>query len=138
MGDRADLVGGIPLFATLTEAQRGTVERLFFPVQRSDGETIVAEGDESAVNFYVLTSGEAVVSMHGREINRLQPGDFFGEVALTTRTPRSATVTARGSVELLAISGWNFSQLLATDGEIREALQQAAAECAERDAQRTW
>ncbi|HZS15314.1 MAG TPA: cyclic nucleotide-binding domain-containing protein [Candidatus Dormibacteraeota bacterium] len=127
MGDDVDLVGAIPLFAGLTEAQRGSIQPLFFRVERNDGDTIVSEGDDSAVNFYVITAGEAVVSVQGREINRLGPGDYFGETALTTRRPRTATVTAAGRVELLAISGWNFSQLLAAHEDIKRALQHAAA-----------
>lgn len=85
------------------------------------------QGGESAVNFYVITASEAVVSMQGKEVRRLHRGAHFGEVALTTDVPRSATVTAAGRLEMLAISGWNFSQLLATDPSIRESLEHAAA-----------
>lgn len=126
MSDRGQLVGSIPLFAGLSEKQRDSIERLFFPVQRSDGDTVIAEGDDSPVNFYVITAGEAVVSVKGKAVNRLQPGDYFGEFALTKRRPRSATVTADGPLEMLAISGWNFAQLLAVDAGIRNAVGQAA------------
>ena len=128
MSDRRELVSGIPLFAKLSEAQRQSIERLFFRVERSDGETIVAEGDDSPVNFYVITDGEAVVSMQGKEVRRLKAGDFFGETALAANTARTATVTAAGPVEMLAISGWNFSQLLAADAGIRDAVTQAVAD----------
>jgi len=128
MSDRGDLVSTIPLFAGLSEGQRDSVARLFFQVQRSDGDTVVAEGDDSAVNFYVITSGEAVVSVEGGEINRLGRGDYFGEMALTKRRPRSASVTAVGPLEMLAISGWNFAQLLSTDPGIRRAVEQAIAD----------
>jgi CRP-like cAMP-binding protein len=128
MSDRGDLVSTIPLFGGLSEEQRDSVARLFFQVERSDGDTVVAEGDDSAVNFYVITSGEAVVSVEGREINRLRRGDYFGEMALTKRRPRSASVTAVGSLEMLAISGWNFAQLLSTDPGIRRAVEQAIAD----------
>jgi len=49
-------------------------------------------------------------------------------MALTRRLPRSATVTAVGPVEMLAISGWNFAELLATDPAIRQAVDQAVAD----------
>lgn len=136
MSDRSDLVSAIPLFAGLTGQQRDAIERLFFRVERGDGDTVVAEGDDSAVNFYVITAGEAVVSLQGKEINRLGPGDYFGEMALTKRSPRSATVKASGTLEMLAISGWNFGQLLATDPGIRTAVDEAVAEHAESDATR--
>ena len=133
MSDRSDLVSAIPLFAGLSGEQRDSVERLFFRVERGDGDTIVAEGDDAAVNFYLITAGEAVVSLQGKEINRLGPGDYFGEMALTKRRPRSATVTANGKLEMLAISGWNFSQLLSTDPAIRTAVDQAVADRVESD-----
>ena len=126
MSDRGELVGSIPLFAGLSEKQRDSIERLFFQVERNDGDTVIAEGDDSPVNFYVITAGEAVVSVQGKEVNRLGPGDYFGEYALTKRRPRSATVTAEGPLEMLAISGWNFDHLLASDSGIRTAVEQAA------------
>ena len=138
MSDPGDLVGGIPLFSGLTGEQRDSIARLFFRVERNDGETIVAEGDDSAVNFYVIAAGEAVVSADGREINRLGPGDYFGEMALTKRKPRSATVTAAGKLEMFAISGWNFDQLLAADAGFRETVQQAIAQHVAADKIRSW
>ena len=127
MSDRHELVRGIPLFSALSGEQRESVERLFFHVQRNDGDTVVTEGDDGAVNFYVITAGEAIVSVKGKEVNRLGPGDYFGETALIKSRPRAATVTAAGHLEMLAISGWNFSQLLAVDAGIRAAIEQAAA-----------
>jgi len=138
MSDPGDLVGGIPLFSGLTAEQREAIARLFFRVERNDGETIVAEGDDSAVNFYVISSGRAVVSAEGKEINRLGPGDYFGEMALTKHRPRSATVTAAGKLEMFAISGWNFDQLLAADAAIRESVQQAIAQHVAADKIRSW
>lgn len=135
--DPGDLVARIPLFAGLTEDQREAVARLLFSVDRRSGEVIVSEGDDSVANFYVIASGEATVSAGGREIKRLGPGDWFGEMALTRRRPRSATVTAVGPVELLAISGWNFAQLLATDPTISDAVERAVAEHVALDAERS-
>jgi len=126
--EHGDLVGRVPLFAGLSAEQRDAVARLLFRVERGDGDVIVAEGDDSVANFYVITAGQAVVSAGGAEINRLGPGDYFGEMALTRRRPRSATVTAAGPVEMLAISGWNFAQLLSTDPGISSAVEQAVAD----------
>lgn len=127
MSDRYELVRAIPLFSGLSGEQRAAIERLFFHVARGDGDTIVTEGDEGAVNFYVITAGEAVVSVKGKEVGRLGPGDYFGETALIKSRPRAATVTAAGPLEMLAVSGWNLSQLLAVDAGVRTAIEQAAA-----------
>jgi CRP-like cAMP-binding protein len=137
MSDRGDIVSNIPLFAGLSAEQRDSLGRLFFRVERSGGETIVTEGDDSIANFYVIASGEAVVTLAGKEIRRLGPGDYFGEMAFAKRRPRSATVTAVGPIELLAVSGWNFAELLSTDSAIREAVEHAVAEHSALDDLRT-
>lgn len=136
MSDRADLVSRIPLFAELSDAQRESVEQLLFPVERRDGDTVIAEDDDSPVNFYLITGGEAVVSVQGKEVSRLGPGDYFGEVALTGRRSRSATVIAKGPLEMLAISAWNFAQLLSVDAGVRDAVERAAGEHLDADAAR--
>jgi CRP-like cAMP-binding protein len=127
MSDRHELVSAIPLFSGLSAEQRTSIERLFFHVRREDGDNIVTEGDDGAVNFYVITDGEAVVSVHGKEVGRLGPGDYFGEAALIKSRPRAATVTAAGTLEMLAVSGWNLAQLLEVDTAIRDAIEQAVA-----------
>ncbi|MEI8259233.1 MAG: cyclic nucleotide-binding domain-containing protein, partial [Deltaproteobacteria bacterium] len=59
------------------------------------GETVVREGGEGT-EMYVIADGElAVYTDQGRrEIARIQRGGFFGEMALLTGEPRSATVRA--------------------------------------------
>jgi CRP-like cAMP-binding protein len=71
-----------------------------------DGDTIIKEGDEGDF-IYVLVSGKAeVLQQRGSKEVRfkvLEPGDFFGEIALFEDKSRSATVRALGHVCLLTI-----------------------------------
>ena len=46
----------------------------------------------------------------GLELRTMGEGEFFGEIALVTDTPRSATVTARTPVRLLVITGQSFQR----------------------------
>jgi len=74
-------------------------------VQLGPGEVLFREGDPGQT-LYIVSEGEVGVFSEGpprRELSRLLPGSFFGEVALITETPRSATIQAVGSTELLAI-----------------------------------
>jgi Na+:H+ antiporter len=135
--DRGDLVGRIPLFTGLSAEQRAALGKLFFSIERDDGDTIVSEGDDGVANFYVITGGEAVVTSGGREINRLGPGDYFGEMALVRGGARSATVRAVGHLEMLAISGWNFAEFLSADAAIGDAIKQAIVDNIEADALRS-
>jgi CRP-like cAMP-binding protein len=52
------------------------------------------------------------VTRDGREIARLGPGDFFGELSLLDQSPRIATVAAIGLTVCLAIASWEFERLL--------------------------
>jgi MFS family permease len=75
------------------------------------GENVVVEGD-AGDSFYMIESGELVVTGDGRELNRLGPGDVFGEVALLYDIPRSATVTAVTDAVLFALDREPFLEAL--------------------------
>ena len=59
----------------------------------------------------MLVDGSADVRRKGRKVRTLGPGDFFGEIALVPRKPRTATVTAT-SPDPLVITEQAFRRLL--------------------------
>ena len=75
------------------------------------GTVIIEEGTEGDL-MYVVVSGEAVVSLHGRELAVAQPGEIVGEMALISSELRSATVTARTECKLVPIDQASFESLL--------------------------
>ena len=52
------------------------------------------------------------MTVGGREVRRLGPGDGFGEIALVRDVPRTATVTAADDVTLLGIDRGPFLEAL--------------------------
>ena len=91
-----------PVFAQLPQP---TLERLIANMQLvelSPGAVVFCEG-EPGDRMFVVSEGEVIVETNGHELARLSPGAFFGEIALVTDLPRSATVRAVGRTELLAI-----------------------------------
>jgi CRP-like cAMP-binding protein len=84
-------------------------------------EQVFAEGEPGATMF-VVSEGEVAVESGGRELAKLGPGAFFGEIALVTDLPRSATVRALGRVELLAIDRDVVREAAAERPEIVSAL----------------
>ena len=52
-----------------------------------------SEGDGGDL-FYVIESGTVEVSIAGKVVNSLVPGDSFGEIALLRNIPRTASITA--------------------------------------------
>jgi voltage-gated potassium channel len=89
------------------------------------GVTIVAEGDRAG-DFYYLLDGEARVEVGGETVRRLVAGDFFGEVALVTRSRRTATVTTTAPSKLLAIDESGFRRLLERDAIFSARVWEAA------------
>ncbi len=105
-----------------------SVRRRFEP-----GETIVRQG-ERAEHFYVLTQGRVELGVQppsGPEIvvARLEAVDFFGEVGMLQRRPRSATVRAvDGPVTVLEIARERFEEMVAGSEATRDDLARVAAE----------
>jgi CRP-like cAMP-binding protein len=58
--------------------------------------------------FYVIRSGRATVDVDGSETGTLEPGEFFGEIALLRDVPRTATVRARDELVLYALEREDF------------------------------
>ncbi len=94
-----------PLFAGLPSAAlEQLIERLSL-VELQAGEVLFRQGDPGDALF-VVAEGSVVVHSEGpprHELTRFGPGSFFGEVALVTEEPRSATVTAGVDTQLLAV-----------------------------------
>ena len=78
-----------------------------FQVQTiAPGTTIIREG-ETADAFYILDAGEVMITStkEGTEqiVRVLRPGSYFGELGLLSGQPRSATVTASGSTDVVVL-----------------------------------
>jgi serine/threonine-protein kinase len=91
-------------FRDFGEAEVGEVARAGKWQTYAAGDPILQEGSQENA-FYVLVSGAVVVTKAGQEIGRGEAGDCFGEMGYLSRGPRSATVTARGGVACLKVSG---------------------------------
>lgn len=89
------------------------------------GEKIVREGEPGA-DLYLVERGQVSVTLESagtpRELARLGPGDFFGEMSLTTGAPRSATVVALGDVEAVRLDKETFREVLARDPRVVEKI----------------
>jgi len=75
------------------------------------GEYVFREGDLGAEAFVIL-EGEVEVEVEGRLIETLGPGDIFGEMAIISSSPRSATVRAKSEVILAVLDERRFQFLV--------------------------
>jgi CRP-like cAMP-binding protein len=76
------------------------------------GDTVVREGDPG-MHLYFVIDGHAQVTQAGQSwVGHLEPGDFFGELALIEEHGRTATVTAEDELTCILVPAWEFRALL--------------------------
>jgi CRP-like cAMP-binding protein len=122
-----DLVRAVPVFADLDDAAAGRLAQDFIERQFAPGDVIATEG-ESGLNFFVVESGEATVTVGDREVRRLVAGDSFGEVALVDKSARSATVTAATAMRCHALPVWSFRSFAQSNPDVTWKLLELLAE----------
>ena len=115
------------LFDGLRRKDRETVDRLFTELTLPAGTDLIAEGGVGR-EFFVITAGEVGVFRGRREVARLHPGDFVGELSLLDDGPRNATVRALTEVRVLVQNRREFASLLDAIPVIRERIAAAAGE----------
>lgn len=111
----ATYLGRSDLFKGLSPQTIERIARQFTSKSYKAGEIIFREGDRGHT-YYVIATGEASVvkgsGVSQRELNRLGPGDSFGEGTLLSEEPRSATVLAMGDLEVLCLDREQFFVLM--------------------------
>jgi CRP-like cAMP-binding protein len=110
-GPAVDLLKRVPLFSDLDNKELEEIAGSMKQRSFSSGQQIAVEG-ESGVGFFVIEDGDASVTVHGDEVRRLGPGDYFGEIALIAQTPRTATVTAETDLKTYGMTFWDFRPLV--------------------------
>lgn len=99
------------MFAGLSRTALSSVASVARPRGASAGDILFREG-EKGTEFFVIKTGRVRVDQRGEKIRELGAGDWFGELALLDRGPRSATVTALEKLELLVVNELEFSSLI--------------------------
>jgi CRP/FNR family transcriptional regulator, cyclic AMP receptor protein len=104
---KIELLKRVPLFAGCTKAELRQLARIADEIDLREGTVLTREG-RAGHEFFVLIDGTARVYKATRKIADLGPGDWFGEIALLTKAPRTATVTATSPVRTLVIIDRDF------------------------------
>jgi CRP-like cAMP-binding protein len=120
-----ELLKRVPLFSDLDDRERAEIASAMKQRTFSAGQSIAVEG-ESGVGFFVIEDGAAKVTVHGDEVRTLGPGDYFGEVALITQGPRTATVTADTDLKTYGMTFWDFRPLVEETPSLAWKLLQSA------------
>jgi len=107
--------------------------KLFSIERYSAGATIFRQGDPANCAYFIRKGNVAVVDEEtSTTVNELSAGDYFGEIALVTDQPRTATVHTISPVEVAVLGKDNFLNMMrllpATEDEILTTVQTRVAE----------
>ena len=127
---KVDLLRTVPLFSSCSQKELGQISTLADEIYQPEGTILIREGTRGR-EFFVLIEGDVEVRCTGRKLRTQRDGDFFGEIALITETPRSATIVATTPVRLLVITRQSFQRLMSEtpsiQGKVLVALAQRLA-----------
>lgn len=107
----------VPLFSGLNRNKLKVLSRNFTERRFDEGKTIQSEG-EMGVAFYLIVEGSVDVKKGKRTIAHLGRGQYFGEMSLLDKQPRSATIVAKEPTSCLLMTAWSFYGLLESDSSI--------------------
>jgi CRP/FNR family cyclic AMP-dependent transcriptional regulator len=126
VSDTAEILSRVPLFAAVDRKQLSKLVERMSERTFAEGESAVEEGRGGA-GFWLIESGDANVSIGGRSVRTLGPGDYFGEIALIDDGLRSASVVAATDLTCRGIAAWEFKAFITEHPEAAWAIMQTLA-----------
>ena len=114
--DEAESLSRVPLFKRLTPEELEQLAQEVDQVKFEANETIFNEQDRGDA-LYVVDSGSVRIWVLDEDVKpvtltELQPGEFFGELAVLDRGPRSTNATAIVETTLHRLSSDDFQEFL--------------------------
>ena len=123
---KLELLKRTPLLAALGGKEIEAVGRLVDEVDVPAGRVLMREGD-TGHEFFVVVSGTVGIDRGGTRVRTMQPGDYFGEIALLAEGPRTATATADTAASLLVLGHREFHSLMDQFPAVRTCVLEALA-----------
>lgn len=130
--DRLKVLRGVPIFASLTEEESGTLAGRMIYSPFVAGEAIIVQG-HAVHHLYILTAGrvEVRLSVEGAPPTRvatLEAPNFFGEGGMLTGEPRRATIIALTDAECWRVDKEAFQGILRARPEIAQNVSEVLAQ----------
>ncbi len=111
----ANMMRASVVLGELPDSARRQLAARFTPRTFANGQTIITEGQPASAVHMLLRGRCAVKHQSGNSYPDLREGDLFGEVAVLTDGPATATVIASGPVVTLEIGVDEFKSLVLND-----------------------
>ncbi|MGP0030993.1 MAG: cyclic nucleotide-binding domain-containing protein [Acidimicrobiales bacterium] len=110
-GDHGIDLSKIWLFSTCSSKDLRTIRKSLEEVTVPPGRVLCEQGTIGR-EFFLIVSGQAAVKINNRKQATLGPGQYFGELALLDRRPRSASVVSETDMDLLILGQRQFNGVL--------------------------
>jgi len=124
--DVVELLGRVPVFSTLENADLQRIAEVSVPRSFEPGQAVFREGDSSDTCYVVREGHARAIRSHpdGRTITlaTFGPGDIFGELAMFEDERRSATVEAIETISVVGVLGPDMRRLMIEHPEISTRL----------------
>ncbi len=118
----------VPLLAGLDAKELGSLAAALRQRTFAAGQPAVEEGRGGA-GFFIVLAGSCTVSIAGERVNRLGPGDYFGEMALLAEDGlRTATITPDEDLECVGMASWEFKAFLEEHPDVAWRILQTVAQ----------
>lgn len=124
-----EMLASVDLFTLVPADERKRLAADLIPKRFGRGERIINQGDHGET-FYIIASGEVTVRVgkSHMQVARLRVGQYFGEMALLTGDPRTASVVAETDVLLMELSRESFRRLFAASPGLAKHLSALLSE----------
>jgi len=119
-----DMVARVPLFRDVGAGTIAEVAKLLRPHDVPAGAVVTRRGEPGDCMYFIV-AGEVEIQIQPAPL-RLTTGQFFGEIALVTGGPRTATVIAREHCQFLLLDLADFRRLAAQQPELMRAIDEEA------------
>jgi CRP/FNR family cyclic AMP-dependent transcriptional regulator len=123
---KLELLRRVPLFTQCKPEPLDLIRRLADEVDVDDGYALMRQGD-IAREFFLIVDGKVRIERDGKTLRTLGPGDYLGEVALLSESPRTATAVTEGPTKLMVITHQGFNSLLDAHPAIRASIFEGVA-----------
>lgn len=129
---KSEVLQRVALFKDADEAFLRDVSLRLRPRVLIPGEHVIEAGDPGDEMFFVVRGELEVLMQDGTPVSTMGDGDFFGEIALFTDAPRSATVVALTYCDAYVLSRTSFQYIARKYPGIRARMEARALERASR------
>ncbi len=111
----------VPIFASLSDDGLSHIAAVSTEFEAPTGQVLIEVG-QPGTGLFIIEEGSVRVELAGGDTIERGPGEFFGELAVLTDTPRTARVAVANDLRCLAIRRNDMTNLLDQEPAIAAAM----------------